>query len=110
MADGAQKIVELTNTLADIKKNIQNKYDKVMGRIEDLQKKRDEIENTTNQSPNWIEKKKKSIQKKIDDLLVNLEDWLIQQSEKAQAWLDEVKADITNMIANLLLSMAKAFT
>ena len=102
MASGAERISEVANTFNDIKKNIQDKYDKVAGRVEKLQKESDELDNANNQSPVWIEKQKKKIQSKIDTLLKNLENWLFDQLEKAQKWMDNMTKELTKIITDVL--------
>lgn len=101
---GAEKIQEVMTQLNEIKKNIQDKYDKVMGKVGELQEKLSVIDNAVGQSKQWIDKQKKKIQTKIDDLTKKITDWLKEQLEKAQAWMDKIKEEITQMIADLLLT------
>lgn len=99
---GAEKIQEVASQLAEIKKNIQDKYDKIMGKVGDLQEKLKVVENSANQSKQWIDAQKKKIQTKIDELTKKITDWLNAQLEKAQAWMDGIKEEITQMIADLI--------
>lgn len=101
---GQEKIQEITNQLNEIKKNIQDKYDKIMSKVSDLQEKLQEINNSVGQSQQWIEKQKKKIQSKIDELTSKITDWLKEQMAKAQKWMDGVKDEIMQMIADLLLT------
>lgn len=107
---GAEKIQEVMTQLDEIKKNIQNKYDKVVGKVEELQKKLSVIDNAIGQSKQWIDKQKKKIQTKIDDLTGKIRTWLEDQMKKAQSWMDKIKEEITQMIANLLLAPVLALT
>lgn len=99
---GAEKIQEVASQLAEIKKNIQDKYDKIMGKVGDLQEKLKVVENSANQSKQWIDTQKKKIQTKIDELTKKITDWLNAQLEKAQAWMDGIKEEITQMISDLI--------
>ena len=107
---GAEKIQEVMTQLDEIKKNIQNKYDKVMGKVEELQEKLSVIDNAIGRSKQWIDKQKKKIQAKIDDLTRKIRTWLEDQMKKAQSWMDKIKEEITQMIANLLLAPVLALT
>ena len=66
---GTEKIVEIGIQLAEIKQKIQEKYDKVMGKVSELQQKLIELEeavaNGIAQSLQWIEKQKQKIKTKI---------------------------------------------
>lgn len=101
---GQEKIQEVMNQLTEIKNNIQDKYDKIMGKVGELQEKLKVIENAAGQSKQWIDKQKKKIQTKIDDLTKKITDWLKDQMEKAQKWMDGIKEQIMQMIADLLLT------
>lgn len=105
---GTEKIQEVMNQLNEIKKNIQDKYDKIMDKVGGLQEQLIQVQNSTNQSPQWIDKQKKKIQTKIDDLTKKITTWLEEQLKKAQAWLDGIKEEITQMISDLLLTPALA--
>ena len=99
---GAEKIAEIGQQLAEIKKNIQEKYDKVMGKVEEFQEKLKVIDTMVGQSKEWIDKQKKKIQKKIEELTTKIKTWLQTQFDKAQAWMDNIKNEITAFIAKLL--------
>ena len=98
---GADKIQEVMTQLSEIKENIQKKYDKVMGKIGGLQEQMDSVD-SADQSPQWKDKQKKKLSTKIKDLTKKITDWLKEQMEKAQAWMDKIKEEITQMITDLL--------
>ena len=106
---GADKISEAMQTLADIKANIQEKYDKIMGKIDAYLVQIDEvIANAQNQSKEWVDKKVEKLKEKIKDLTDRITAWMEQKLKDAQAWLDNIKAEIEEFVAELLLSMVKA--
>ena len=106
---GPEKIAEATKTLNDIKKNIQEKYDGVMGKIDKYTKEIDEtIANKQNQSKEWVDKKVDRLKKKIRELTQKITEWLERKLNDAQAWLDNVKKDIEDFIKELLMSMVLA--
>ena len=108
---GVGKIQEVTTQLNEIKKNIQDKYDKVMGKVGKLQEKLKAVEeNAVGQSKQWIDKQKKKIQTKIEGLTKKITEWLKDQMEKAQSWMDKIKEEITQMIADLSLAPVLALT
>lgn len=106
---GADKISEAMQTLAEIKANIQEKYDKVMNRIDEYLSQIDEvIINAHNQSKEYIDKKVAKLKGKINDLTNKITAWMEQKLKEAQAWLDNIKAEIEEFVAELLLSMVNA--
>ena len=106
---GAEKIAEATQTLGDIKANIQEKYDKVMGKIDGYMKQIDEtIANAQKQSQQWVDKKVAKLKAKIQELTDKITAWLNKKLEQAQAWLDNVKKEIEDFIKELLMSMILA--
>lgn len=106
---GADKISEAMQTLAEIKANIQEKYDKVMNRIDEYLSQIDEvIINAQNQSKEYIDKKVAKLKGKINDLTNKITAWMEQKLKEAQAWLDNIKAEIEEFVAELLLSMVNA--
>ena len=106
---GADKISEAMQTLADIKANIQEKYDKIMGKIDKYLAQIDEvIANAQNQSKEWVDKKVEKLKEKIKDLTDKITAWMEQKLKDAQAWLDNIKKEIEEFVAELLLSMVKA--
>lgn len=106
---GADKISEAMQTLADIKANIQEKYDKIMGKIDEYLVQIDEvIANAQNQSKEWVDKKVEKLKEKIKDLTDKITAWMEQKLKDAQAWLDNIKKEIEEFVAELLLSMVKA--
>ena len=62
---GQEKTQEVMQQLAEIKSNIQKKYDKVMGRITDLQQELSFLDTAVNQTEIWIEKQKTKIRGNI---------------------------------------------
>lgn len=107
---GQEKTQEVMQQLAEIKSNIQKKYDKVMGKITDLQQELSFLDTAMNQTEIWIEKQKTKIQGKINKLKKDIEDWLRIQMGKAQKWLDNIKQEILDFIAKLLISPVLALT
>lgn len=106
---GPEKIAEAMQTLADIKANIQKKYDDVVVRIDGYLKQIDEtIANERNQSKEWVDKKVTDLKKKVQDLTDTITAWMEQKLKDAQAWLDNIKKEIEEFIAELLMSMVTA--
>lgn len=106
---GQEKIAEAMQTLADIKANIQKKYDDVIVRIDGYLKQIDEtIANERNQSKEWVDKKVTDLKKKVQDLTDTITAWMEQKLKDAQAWLDNIKKEIEEFIAELLMSMVTA--
>lgn len=106
---GPEKISEAIQTLADIKANIQNKYDIVMGKIDKYIKEIDEtIANAQNHSKEWVNKKVNKLKEKVNELTNNITAWMEQKLKDAQAWLDNVKKEIEDFIKELLTSMVLA--
>lgn len=102
---GAEKIIEITNQVIEIKNNIQKKYDATVGKINALiEKQQMIIANTVAQSIYWVEKQKKKIQAKIDKLTQGINDWLKKQMDAVQAWMNKAKEEITNFIIELLMA------
>lgn len=102
---GPEKIVEITNQVIEIKNNIQKKYDRVIGKINELIETQAKIvANAAAQSIYWVEKQKNKIQGKIDKLTQDIKDWLNKQMEKVQTWMNNVKKEITDFIKDLLMS------
>ena len=109
---GEEKLVEATNTVADIKAKIQEKYDRVMVKIKKIQDKIAEldraIKNAVANTIKWINDQKKKLMEKLEKLRRDLEKWLQDQLRKVQQWLDNVKKEIQEFIGRLILSMILA--
>lgn len=105
---GAEKISEATKTLSDIKKNIQEKYDRVIGRIDKYTKEIDETIADKTKSDQAKDKKIAKLKQKIKDLTNDINAWLEQKLKDAQVWLDNIKKEIEDFIKELLMSMVLA--
>lgn len=106
---GADKIIEAAETVATVKQKIQDKYDKIMGKILKLQKDLDNLANDiVNHTEAWIEEQRIKIQNKINKYRKTIEDWMKEQLRKIEEWLEEVKKEIEEFIQNLLKSMVMA--
>lgn len=106
---GPEKIAEAMQTLADIKANIQKKYDDIMGKVNKYMKEIDEtIANAQNQSKEWVDKKVNKLKEKVKDLTDKITAWMKQKLKDAQAWLDNIKKEIEDFIKELLMSMVLA--
>ena len=107
--NGTDKIAEAAQTVNEIKQTIQDKYDKVMGKIEFY---RNEIQIITSESTkhteDWINKKTKKLKEKIQDLTDKVKNWMEEQLRKAQEWLSEIKKEIEDFILQLSSSMVLA--
>lgn len=106
---GAEKISEATQNLADIKDKIQQKYDTVMGKIEKLQTKMEEIyKNTVGHSQQWVDEKVQLIKGEIERMMNDVKAWMDKQLQKAQEWLDGIKKEIEDFLKELIASMINA--
>lgn len=106
---GPEKIKEATETVNDIKQTIQEKYDKVMGKIAEYQSEIQRVlSEASYHSQKWINDKIGTIKSKIEKLTNDAKKWMEEQLQKAQNWLAEVQKDIENFIKELLASMILA--
>lgn len=106
---GAEKIVEATKIVNDIKQTIQKKYDKVMSKIAEYQSEIQRVlSEASYHSQKWINDKIETIKSKIEKLTNDAKKWMEEQLQKAQNWLTEVQNDIEEFIKDLLISMVLA--
>lgn len=104
-----EKLQKLTEDFQTIKSTIEEKYNKVMSKIQEYQEKIDIIiTNAMNQTQQWIDKQINKIKGKIKTLTDKIKAWLEEQLRKAQEWMDNVKKEIEEFITQLLLSMVEA--
>lgn len=108
---GAEKIVEATKTVNDIKQTIQKKYDKTMEKIAFHQSEIQRVlSKASYHSQKWVNDKIETIKSKIQELMNKVKKWMEEQLKKAQDWFTEVQNDIEEFIKNLLVSMVLAIT
>lgn len=106
---GPEKIAEATKTVNDIKTRIQDKYDRIMGKIETYQQDLRQLAlEADKHSKQWINEKTAKIKSKIEKLKSDVEEWLQTKMKEAQDWLAEVQKEIQDFIKELLASMILA--
>ena len=105
---GAEKIADIMKQVNDIKAKIQEKYDRVMAKVDLIQQEILKLEENVNNSIMWVEAQKAKLEAKMKKLMQDIQDWMNLQLQKAQEWLDGVKKEIEDFILELALSMLKA--
>lgn len=111
MASSSEKLQSISDTLIEIKKNIQNEYDGMLKKIEKYENELIELDNKfPNNSKQFREEKRKQLQNKIDSYKNDLEKWIDTQSNNAQKWFDSAMEPIKKSIEENIKSMITALT
>jgi sugar-specific transcriptional regulator TrmB len=112
MANSAEKLQSISDTLTEIKQNIQNKYDRMLKKIEEYENELIELDSKYNfNSPQFRENKRREIESKINKYREILENWVNTQLNAAQEWFESatepIKANIEKAAMAMINSILK---
>ena len=109
--NGAEKTARSVKDFNDIKQKIEEKYNKVMGKIAKYQQDIiDLYNNSVGRSVEWVNRKIQDLKDKINDLKEKAQKWLMKKLQEAQRWLDNVKKEIEDFLKDLLVSMIESLS
>lgn len=103
----AQTMADVKNLLTTVQETINGKHGEFMKKIQDYQEEiNGASEKYAGKSEKFIERKQQKAQKKIEQIQNQANNWLNEQSKKAQDWITGKLQDLTKDQAKMAATMA----